>query len=367
MKKGMALGLIILFLLGTGLAVAVAQPWPTPHHMKSAQISYTREEWDANWSLPPADLENLHRAQKEDRGTPSPAWPEHYINYQLELVYPDSTRTLYISWDGQVYCPSENKMYPELSTLLLPHIDAMDSSFFGTPLPWSTVNPLWPRKTKALVTDVDTARSFWMFRWGGNLHADVEPMTAHDAQVMEEIYGEYTWRRRAVIVEVQGHRIAGSLHSMPHGGGNISGNHFNGHCCLHFAGSMTHGTRRQDPAHAIMVSKAAGLWWQHLAERDPVTWAHHYLTIWAQRDFSTLNLHTLPEQRSRTQQLALELTSIRISQMTAVRVSDATAEIAADLTLYFVGDWDPHEIKVTLFLERHEVSQSWQLMDLTGW
>ncbi len=367
MKKWITLGLVFLFLFSTGLAGAVAHQWPHSRCLEAAHLSYSRADWTVNWSLPPADLKGLQRSYQEATGVPTPAWPEHYIHYRLKLEYADRTDTLYISWDYQVYCPVQQEVYPDLSETLLANLEALNASFFGRPLPWSTVNQLWPRKTKALATDLDTGRSFWLFRWGGNLHADVEPLTAGDAQIMKEVFGEHTWRRRAVVVQVQGHRIAASLHSMPHGGGDISGNEFAGHCCMHFSESMTHGTRQEDPAHSIMVYKAAGMWWQTLAEDDPGHWVHHCLTILAQRDFVTLEVYTATAHRCSLKEWAKELSSMRITSITVNDQTHATAEVVADLTFYQAGSWEPQQMQITFKLERHKVSHAWQLVDAILW
>jgi peptidoglycan hydrolase-like protein with peptidoglycan-binding domain len=125
-------------------------------------------------------------------------------------------------------------------------------------LSWSQASQLFPRKSTACVTDVDTGRSFNIYRYGGTLHADVEPLTANDTAIMKGIYGgAWSWSRRAIIVEVAGKRIAASMNGMPHGGQDIRGNNFNGQFCIHFLGSRTHGSNRVDPAHQAMVQKAA--------------------------------------------------------------------------------------------------------------
>lgn len=112
----------------------------------------------------------------------------------------------------------------------------------------------------AIVTDVDTGRSFRVRRCGGYNHADVEPLTAYDTWVMYEIYGkEWSWKRHAVYVTLSGGvTLAGSMNGMPHGSGSISDNNFDGHICIHFLNSRTHGSDKVDPDHQAAVAKAAG-------------------------------------------------------------------------------------------------------------
>ena len=110
----------------------------------------------------------------------------------------------------------------------------------------------------AIITDVDTGRSIRVRRSGGYNHADVEPLTAYDTWVLYEIYDhEWSWKRHAVYVTLSnGVTLAGSINGMPHGTGSISDNNFDGHICIHFLNSRTHGTDKVDPDHQAAVSKA---------------------------------------------------------------------------------------------------------------
>ena len=129
-------------------------------------------------------------------------------------------------------------------------------------LSWGQVNRLFPRNSTATVTDVQTGLSFRIKRLYGSNHADVEPLTAQDTNVMRRIYGgSWSWDRRAVIVNINGRLIAGSINGVPHGGQSINNNNFNGHFCLHFEGSRTHGNNRLDSEHQNMVRRAASQNW----------------------------------------------------------------------------------------------------------
>ncbi|CFX84129.1 LysM domain [Syntrophomonas zehnderi OL-4] len=122
---------------------------------------------------------------------------------------------------------------------------------------WTVVNKAFPRKTQATVTDIDTGITFNIYRYGGSNHADVEPVTAADTAKMKQAYGgQWSWNRRAVIVNVNGRVFAGSMNGMPHGGQDIYNNNFDGQFCIHFLNSRTHGTNRVDAAHQAAVYKA---------------------------------------------------------------------------------------------------------------
>lgn len=129
-------------------------------------------------------------------------------------------------------------------------------------LHWDEVRRILPRGEEALITDVETGLSFRVKRYGGTYHADVEPLTAQDTNVLRRIYGgSWCWERRAVIVAIGSELIAGSINGYPHGGQSITHNNFPGHICLHFRGSRVHLNNRTDPDHQAEIEKAAESTW----------------------------------------------------------------------------------------------------------
>ncbi len=149
---------------------------------------------------------------------------------------------------------------PELQEYLHRKIKELhQSTTFGAPLAWDEVKIIFPRYTLAVITDVETGKSFQVERRGGTYHADVQPLTARDTQVLKEVYqGRWSWKRRAVVMEIGGRKIAASINGMPHGSGRIQGNDFRGHFCMHFLQSRVHKSGKVDLAHQMMVWKAAG-------------------------------------------------------------------------------------------------------------
>jgi hypothetical protein len=131
----------------------------------------------------------------------------------------------------------------------------------GEFLTWTEARKYFNKYSSATVIDLDTGQQYNIQRRGGSSHADVQPLTAEDTATMKAIYnGKWSWKRRAVIVELEnGRKIAASMNGMPHGRGAIAGNNFNGHSCIHFRDSTTHGSRKVDLAHQMMVWKAANV------------------------------------------------------------------------------------------------------------
>lgn len=149
-------------------------------------------------------------------------------------------------------------------------------------IPWfNGAENIFAVGTEAVVTDVDTGISFRAERTGGSNHSDTETLSKEDTAVFKKIYGgEWSWKRRAVIVTVGKQKIAASMTGMPHAGredkparevvsdrsegygtginyDSIKGNGMSGHFDIHFLGSRTHGTNRIDEQHQAMVEKAA--------------------------------------------------------------------------------------------------------------
>lgn len=155
--------------------------------------------------------------------------------------------------------PGDRLFIPRNGTTATP--SRSGSGYYGELVDWWTVaSKVFYVGKIATVTDVDTGISYQVIRKGGTNHADCQPLTASDTAKMKQAYGgSWSWTRHAIIVEVDGRRLAASQNGMPHGGQSIYDNDFPGHFCIHFLNSRTHGTDRVDENHQAMVKKAAGL------------------------------------------------------------------------------------------------------------
>lgn len=124
---------------------------------------------------------------------------------------------------------------------------------------WTVASKVFTIGAIATVTDIDSGLTYRVMRKGGTNHADCQPLTAADTAKMKQAYGgSWSWTRHAILVNVNGRVFAASQNGMPHGGQSIYDNNFDGHFCIHFLNSRTHGTNRVDPAHQAAVHKAAG-------------------------------------------------------------------------------------------------------------
>ncbi|MCR5565518.1 MAG: peptidoglycan-binding protein [Clostridiales bacterium] len=118
-----------------------------------------------------------------------------------------------------------------------------------------------PKGATFKVKDIKTGKVFTVKRWSGGNHIDAEPATASDTSTMKSIYGHWSWKRRAVLVKYNGHVYAASMNGMPHGTQTISRNNFDGHFCIHFYGSKTHGSKKVDAMHQSCVAEAMKHTW----------------------------------------------------------------------------------------------------------
>nr|WP_228027728.1 hypothetical protein [Bacillus fonticola] len=195
-----------------------------------------------------------------------------------------------------------------------------------TPLPyhvsllsWEEANKLLPNKSTFTVLDIETGKSFLVQRRAGSQHADVQPVTKKDTNIMKDVYGgEWSWKRRAIIVLSGETWIAASMHGMPHGAGALP-NDFPGHFCIHFLGSTTHASHKMDVSHHLMMLKAAHLldhhfsvssiedtaqaWFVAMKNHDRVILTH----IMADQDVEKLVTMWEPFQFSRLDTIDLEV------------------------------------------------------------
>lgn len=242
-------------------------------------------------------------------------------------------------------------------------------------LTWEKVNKILPRYSKFTVMDTETGLKFRVQRRAGSRHADVQPLTSKDTEMMKQIYnGKWSWRRRSIFIINGKQKIPASMHGMPHGGGALQ-NNFPGHFCIHFYGSTTHRTNHMDLSHKLMILKAAGRLEEHLSKADPYEVVHAYMAGMKEQDERIMSLVSLQTVKWST--LLSEIDSVRISQMTVLPIEDLTSElqlsIPIQVDLYineqglkrFRGNIDvvrfsqidPWKVDSISFLTRNELTQ----------
>ncbi|WLR56744.1 hypothetical protein LC048_07650 [Mesobacillus subterraneus] len=191
---------------------------------------------------------------------------------------------------------------------------------------WEQVNEILPRYSKFTVVDLETGMEFRVQRRAGSNHADVQPLTSKDTEIMKKIYnGKWSWKRRAIIVISEDGKIAASMHGMPHGGGALK-NNFPGHFCIHFYGSTTHRTNFMDLSHKLMILKSAGKLEKYLEQTDPYDLVNAYIAGLKQQDRNIVFLISL--QNLEWEKLLPKIENIRISRMEVLPAEDVGDQLS---------------------------------------
>ncbi len=153
----------------------------------------------------------------------------------------------------------------------------------GVPVNWYDIKPRFTAGNTVLtVEDYRTGVRFNVqVSYCATVHADIEPLTPQDTETVKKLWGGYSWDRRPVLIHFDGQVYAASMNGMPHAGleaepegitvsgrsggfgrgynfDDVKGNGMDGHLCLHFVGSRTHGSNKIDEKHQANIRIAAG-------------------------------------------------------------------------------------------------------------
>lgn len=121
---------------------------------------------------------------------------------------------------------------------------------------WDTANNLWSLFSDVEILDLLTQKTFTSQRTGGNFHADIEPATTEDTEILKQIIASSNLARRPVLVHLGTLWASASMSTKVTGFGLITNNNLNGHICVHFQESKTSGTKKVDPLHQKTILKA---------------------------------------------------------------------------------------------------------------
>lgn len=155
---------------------------------------------------------------------------------------------------------------------------------FGELLDWETeAKYVLPVNAIFKVTDFYTNVTFNMKRTTGSCHADCEPLTSDDAEIIKNIWGgKFSWDTRPILVNYNNRTLACSMSSFPHAGndnfaggiivnersGNyaagynfdwVKNNSVDGVMDIHFLNSTRHSDGKIDANHQKCIYIAAGV------------------------------------------------------------------------------------------------------------
>lgn len=177
------------------------------------------------------------------------------IAYEFGIPYQELLKTNGLNESSQLY-PGMLLKVP------IHHIPIKDTpgSQYGEYLDWwNEAQYVIPMGKTFTVKDFYTGITWQMTRTIGANHADCEPNTSTDSQIIESVWGGFNWTRRPIIILVEGRQIAASMSSMPHDIDYIADNGVTGHMDIHFANSTRHKDGLIDYDHQANVKEAAGI------------------------------------------------------------------------------------------------------------
>ncbi|MBL4936558.1 LysM peptidoglycan-binding domain-containing protein [Clostridium sp. YIM B02515] len=136
---------------------------------------------------------------------------------------------------------------------------------YGDIYTWENAMRLWTVGTTGALKDLAAGKTFNVRYYGGSNHSDIVPMTQNDTNIMQSIYGDWSWanshKRPMVLCFTKGgvnYQMAVSLTGMPHSTTDSTTNGMNGHCDLYFYNSTGHADPIIDPVHQANILKANG-------------------------------------------------------------------------------------------------------------
>lgn len=99
-------------------------------------------------------------------------------------------------------------------------------------------------------------------------HADAEPKTLKDTQLMNGAFGAASWNTRPVYVQLpSGVWTLGTMHNYPHLSGSIADNGFGGHLCVHFLRDLEE-TKKLDPNYGMQNQLAIRKAWKGMTGEE---------------------------------------------------------------------------------------------------
>ncbi|WP_088070129.1 hypothetical protein [Gottfriedia luciferensis] len=229
---------------------------------------------------------------------------------------------------------------------------------------WDAVNNILPKYSMFTVIDVESGKSFNVQRRAGSRHADVQPLTKEDTEIMKEIYdGNWSWRRRAVLILAHDNLIPASMHGMPHGTGSLQ-NGFHGHFCIHFFGSTTHRSGKSDLSHHIMILKAAGRFDEYTNNLSPSQLLNVFFVTIKNGDKGLAKSIAISNKKNINNELN-KIKKIEAIQWTLPKTKETdlysfTTEIPVEVNL-LIKNVDPIRTKLSFTLVRTSPFSPWKV------
>ena len=130
---------------------------------------------------------------------------------------------------------------------------------------YNEVKPSIKSGQRVTIFDPATSLSWTLRLYSLGHHADSEPLTLRDTQIMFKAFGyTNTWTPKPVYVQLpDGRWTLATMHNVPHLSGSIKDNGFDGHLCVHFLRDMDECTQN-DPNYGVQNQNAIRKKWKEM-------------------------------------------------------------------------------------------------------
>lgn len=317
-------------------------------------------------------IKSIIKAKKE-------ATEEASLFADIEVQFTNGHQTTHYRLDrsGRLWETASSRLLvlpSEVTNSLLHYGEIVRQSHYGKLMRWEEAERIVGRKNIFSITELESGLTFRVQRRAGSSHADVQPISKEDSKIMKRIYeGKWSWKRKAVLVQSGRIRIAASMNGMPHGGDGIPDNGFSGHFCVHFQDSTSHKSKTPDPAHQLMVHKAAGELKRYFESATPDLLAESFVEAMYQKDKDMLTLMAEDVESERLSYFIAKidsLESIRIDRPTGkkrITPKFSETDLAAEMKLPIKFHVKGHPDRATTYtfqFKRETPQQPWRIVDV---
>lgn len=129
---------------------------------------------------------------------------------------------------------------------------------------YNEVKPSIKSGQTILIYDPNTGLSWNLQLYSLGHHADSQPLTWRDTQIMNRSFGSTSWTVHPVYVKLpDGRWTMATMHNRPHLYGSITNNGFGGHLCVHFLRDMDE-CKANDPDYGVTNQNTLRKAWKML-------------------------------------------------------------------------------------------------------
>ena len=173
------------------------------------------------------------------------------------------TRTVIMSGQGKPYSTPVEELPSDTGRIAGPSRDQIKLMHWQ-----NEIKPKVKAGQTYLIYDPQTGLSWNLVFYSLGRHADSQPVTWRDTQIMNRSFGSTSWTIHPVYVKLPtGEWTIATMHNRPHLYGSITNNGFGGHLCVHFLRTMSEA-QANDPDYGVSNQKTLRNAWKALTGED---------------------------------------------------------------------------------------------------